>query len=659
MKRGFFLKLAAGNIKKNGKTYIPYILTCIVTVAMFYIVKSLSLNPGLENMLGGNFLNTTMGLGSGVVAIFSFIFLFYTNSFLVKQRKKEFGVFNILGMERRHIARVVGWETVYVTLISLAAGLGLGLALDKVMFLVVARIIGAEVPLGFFVSAEAIVYTIVFFLVLFILIYLNSVRQIRAADPIELLRAGNVGEKEPKANWLLTVWGIATLGGGYYIAITTRNPIASVLMFFAAVVLVIIGTYLLFTSGSIALLKMLRKNKRYYYRTKHFVSVSGMIYRMKQNAVGLANICILSTMVLVMVSTTTSMMVGMEDIIRNRYPADFVFYFESEKEQVQETAEAIHRLREQSGLRLEKEWEYTYVAFQAIREGDSYSVYRERARSVEDDTNSLFFVTLDDYNAVTGEQKQLGEGEIMIYSNRQAFDYPVLKIFGREFRVAEKLDGFVGNGRYESLMSATQYIVVPDRETLDELYQEQESILTNLASNIQWVYAFDLKAGEEEQEAFEGILRQQLASTGGFELETEVEGRVAFLEIDGGLFFIGLFLGILFIMATVLIIYYKQISEGYDDKNRFEIMQKVGMSRSEVKVSIHSQVLTVFFLPLIVAGIHVAAAFPLISRLLAMLNLYNIKLFAACTVSCFLVFAVMYVLIYALTARTYYRIVSR
>jgi len=468
-----------------------------------------------------------------------------------------------------------------------------------------------------------------------------------------------VGEKEPKANWLLTVWGIATLGGGYYIAITTRNPIASVLMFFAAVVLVIVGTYLLFTSGSIALLKMLRKNKRYYYRTKHFVSVSGMIYRMKQNAVGLANICILSTMVLVMVSTTTSMMVGMEEIIRNRYPADFVFYFYAEKGQVQETAEAIHRLQEQSGLRLEKEWEYTYVAFQAIREGDSYSVYRERARSVEDDTNSLFFVTLDDYNAVTGEQKQLGEGEILIYSNRQAFDFPVLKIFGREFRVAERLDGFVGNGRYESLMSATQYIVVPDRATLDELYREQESILANLASNIQWVYAFDLKAWEEEQEAFEGILRQQLASAGGFELETEVEGRVAFLEIDGGLFFIGLFLGILFIMATVLIIYYKQISEGYDDKNRFEIMQKVGMSRSEVKASIHSQVLTVFFLPLIVAGIHVAAAFPLISRLLAMLNLYNVKLFAACTVSCFLVFAVMYVLIYALTARTYYRIVSR
>ena len=255
MKRGFFLKLAAGNIKKNSRTYIPYILTCIMTVAMFYIVKSLSLNPGLENMLGGNFLNTTMGLGSGVVAIFSFIFLFYTNSFLVKQRKKEFGVFNILGMERRHIARVVGWETVYVTLISLGAGLGLGLALDKVMFLAVVRIIGAEVPLGFFVSAESIVFTVAFFLILFAMIYLNSVRQIRAADPIELLRAGNVGEKEPKANWLLTIWGIAAVGGGYYIAITTRNPMASVLMFFVAVVLVIVGTYLLFTSGSIALLK--------------------------------------------------------------------------------------------------------------------------------------------------------------------------------------------------------------------------------------------------------------------------------------------------------------------------------------------------------------------------------------------------------------------
>ncbi len=660
MKKRFFLKLAAENIKKNGKTYIPYMLTCILTVAMFYIVKSLSLNPGLENMLGGNFLHTTMGLGSGVVSVFAFIFLFYTNSFLVKQRKKEFGVFNILGMERRHLARVVGWETVYVTLIALGLGLLLGVALDKVMFLGVIRIVGAEVPLGFFISPEAVASTVTFFLAIFLLIYANCVRQIRAADPIGLLRAGSEGEREPKANWLLTIWGLAALGGGYYIAVTTQNPIASVLLFFVAVLLVIAGTYLLFTAGSIALLKMLRKNKKYYYRTKHFVSVSGMIYRMKQNAVGLANICILSTMVLVMVSTTASLMAGMEGIIRNRYPWDYVFYFDGEKEEEQEAAETIRRLREQSGLLMTGEWDYTYLAFQAVRDAeDSYQVLRHRARSVEDDTHSLLFVTLDDYNAVTGENRQLGEGEILLYANRQPFHAPVLKIFGREYRVAERLDHFVGNGEYEALLSATQYIVVPDREELEWLHREQEAILMDLASPIGWVYGFDVKAGEEEQLAFYGVLQEQLAGVSGLKTEARADGRAAFLEIDGGLFFIGIFLAILFVMATVLIIYYKQISEGYDDKNRFEIMQKVGMSRSEVREAIHSQVLTVFFLPLIVAGIHVAAAFPLISRLLALLNLYDVKLFALCTAGCFLAFGVMYVIIYILTARTYYRIVSR
>ena len=659
MKKGFYARLAVNNIKKNGKTYIPYILTCILTVVMFYIVKSLSLNPGLESMAGGNFINTSMNLGSWVVAIFAFIFLFYTNSFLVKRRKKEFGLFHILGMERRHLARVVGWETIYVLLISLGAGLGIGLVLDKVMFLLVLRIIGTEIPLGFFISPKAVLFTVEFFAVLFVLIYLNSVRQIHGADPIELLRAGNVGEKEPRANWLLTVWGVASMGGGYYLALTTENPIASVLLFFVAGGLVIIGTYLLFTAGSIVFLKLLKKNKGYYYRTRHFVSVSGMIYRMKQNAVGLANICVLSTMVLVMISTTSALMMGMEDVVRNRYPADFVLYCSDGMRDREAEMEKIRQFQAEKDFPVTHQWTYSYLAFQAIRDENSYSVLRERARSVEDDTNSLFFISLPDYNAVMGENLTLEKDEIMICSKRRDFDYPTMKLFDREYRVAEKLEDFVGNGQYESLMSVTQYIVVPDQETMGELYDRQKEILMDLASNVGWVYGFDTDAGEERQDAFYKELASELGTGKSFDLETRADGRRAFLEIDGGLFFIGIFLGILFIMATVLIIYYKQISEGYDDKNRFEIMQKVGMSRSEVKAAIHSQVLTVFFLPLLVAGIHVAVAFPLIARLLELLNLYNTGLYVACTAGCFLVFGIMYVLIYVCTAKTYYKIVSR
>lgn len=656
MRNGFYAKLAAENIKKNGKTYLPFMLTCIVTVAMFYIVKSLSLNPGLSNMLGGNFMNTTMELGSWVVSVFAVIFLFYTNSFLVKHRKREFGIFHILGMERRHLARVIGWETVYVMIISIVLGIGLGIALDKVMFLFAVRIVGAAVPLGFFLAPQAVSWTVSFFAILFVLIFVNSVRQIWGVNPIALLQAENAGEREPRANWLLTVWGVAALGGGYYIAITAENPIASILMFFVAVLLVIAGTYFLFTAGSIVLLKALRRNKRYYYRTKHFVSVSGMIYRMKQNAVGLANICVLSTMVLVMVSTTTSMMVGMEEIIHNRYPADFVFYAKDEADQ-NSGRETIRRLQEESGISVTKEWEYSYLAFQGICNEDGYLVLRERARSVEDDTNSLFFVTLEDYNRIMGTEKTLQKDEILLYSNRRDYPYQTIKLFDREYRVVERLEEFVGNGEYEALMSATQYIVVPDRDTLTALYESQRAVLTNLAKEIEWVYGFDTDAGEAGQWDFDSLVRVQ--PDFGMKMESRIDGRQAFMQINGGLFFIGVFLGSLFIMATVLIIYYKQISEGCDDRNRFEIMQKVGMSRDEVKAAIHSQILTVFFLPLVVAGSHVAAAFPLISRLLALLNLYNLGLYAACTVGCFLIFAFMYVLVYALTSRTYYRIVSR
>ncbi len=299
MNNRFFLKLAASNIKKNSKTYIPYILTCIMTVTMFYIVKSLSMNPGLERMIGGDTLTSMMFFGSIIVGMFALIFLFYTNSFLVKRRKKEFGVFNILGMEKSHLAKTLAWENLYVTLISLAGGIIFGIALDKVMYLLILQVIGTDVTLGFFISGKAVLTTVLLFIGIFLLIFLNSVRQIQTSDPIELLKAGNTGEKEPKTKLLTAISGAVCIGIGYYIALTTENPLASLIMFFAAVMLVILGTYMLFTAGSIALLKMLRKNKKYYYKTKHFISISGMLYRMKQNAVGLANICILSTAVLV------------------------------------------------------------------------------------------------------------------------------------------------------------------------------------------------------------------------------------------------------------------------------------------------------------------------------------------------------------------------
>ena len=661
MKMSFYPKLAAGNMKKNARTYVPYMLTCIITVAMYYIVKSLSQNPGVKEMIGGGYLSELMFIGSHVVALFAVIFLFYTNSFLVKRRKKEFGVFNILGMEKRHLAWVLGWETAYLALGSLVLGLLLGIIMDKAMYLLVGKIIGGGVPLGFFVSARVIGQTVQIFAVIFLLICINAIRQVHVADPIALLQAGNAGEKEPSTRWLLALAGLVSVGGGYYIAITVSDPVASLLLFFVAVVLVIIGTYLLFTAGSIALLKILRKNRKYYYRTRHFVSVSGMIYRMKQNAVGLANICVLSTMVLVMVSTTTSLMISMEDVVRERYPADIMVYFKEDAPQGNQAyIEAIRALQRERGLAVKNEMAYLYLGLSASHEYKYEESHEIGVTSALDYMDELFLITLDDYNAVMKERKTLEEGEVMVYSNRTSYDLPVFKLLGREYRVAEKLDSFVGNGQYSANMSNTIYIVVPDREALLEIYDAQRELLGENARGIRQVYGFDMDADEEEQNAFYNDLLDCMAQNGiSAVTEARAEAKSSFISLYGGLFFIGVFLGVLFVMATVLIIYYKQISEGYDDRERFSIMQKVGMSRDEVKSAIHSQVVTVFFLPLIVAGIHVTAAFPLISKLLVLMQLTNTKLFIACTGACFLVFAVMYVFVYNLTARTYYRIVSR
>ncbi|MCI9573388.1 MAG: FtsX-like permease family protein [Lachnospiraceae bacterium] len=661
MKMSFYPKLAAGNMKKNARTYVPYMLTCIITVAMYYIVKSLSQNPGVKEMIGGGYLSELMFIGSHVVALFAVIFLFYTNSFLVKRRKKEFGVFNILGMEKRHLAWVLGWETAYLALGSLVLGLLLGIIMDKAMYLLVGKIIGGGVSLGFFVSARVIGQTVQIFAVIFLLICINAIRQVHVADPIALLQAGNAGEKEPSTRWLLALAGLVSVGGGYYIAVTVSDPLASLLLFFVAVVLVIIGTYLLFTAGSIALLKILRKNRKYYYRTRHFVSVSGMIYRMKQNAVGLANICVLSTMVLVMVSTTTSLMIGMEDVVRERYPADIMVYFKEDAPQGNQAyIEAIRALQRERGLAVKNEMAYLYLGLSASNEYKYEESHEIGVTSALDSMDELFLITLDDYNAVMKERKTLEEGEVMVYSNRTSYDLPVFKLLGREYRVAEKLDSFVGNGQYSANMSNTIYIVVPDREALLEIYDAQRELLGENARGIRQVYGFDMDADEEEQNAFYNDLLDCMAQNGiSAVTEARAEAKSSFISLYGGLFFIGVFLGVLFVMATVLIIYYKQISEGYDDRERFSIMQKVGMSRDEVKSAIHSQVVTVFFLPLIVAGIHVTAAFPLISKLLVLMQLTNTKLFIACTGACFLVFAVMYVFVYNLTARTYYRIVSR
>lgn len=659
MNNVFYPKLAANNIKKNSKTYIPYILTCIFTAAMYYIIHSLSNNEGISTLIGSDTISITLGLGNNITAIFAIIFLFYTNSFLIKRRKKEFGLFNILGMEKKHLLRVIGYETLYIALISLTLGIAIGILFDKLMYLSVLKLMGVEISLGFYISWSSILSTIILFSIIFFIIFINSLRQVHLSNPIELLKSSNFGEKEPKTKWAMAILGFVCLGFGYYIALTTKDPVAAISLFFVAVILVIVGTYLVFTAGSIAFLKVLRKNKKYYYNFKHFTSVAGMIYRMKQNAVGLANICILSTMVLVMISSTSSMMMGMEDIINTRYPYDISIYSDgSDTNKNNLLVGEIDNIISRENI--EKEVSYAYLNFAGIKDKDRFLTNGNSNSVVVNDINNLIFITLEDYNKVALESKALEDGEVLLYSNRDKYEYDTINVFDKSYKIAERVDDFLGNGIISANVASSQFIVVKDMGELDDLYRAQKETFGENASEIDFMYGIDLKVDDNEKEAIYNNIIDTLNNKGfDFIGETKVGSRSSFVSLYGGLFFIGIFLGVLFIMATILIIYYKQISEGYDDKERFEIMQKVGMSNEEVQGSIRSQVLTVFFLPLITAGIHISFAFPFIVKILSMLNLTNTKLFILCTVVSFIIFALIYSVIYILTARAYYKIVRR
>lgn len=658
MNKWFYPKLAMNNIKKNGQTYIPYLITCIITISMYYIMQSLSLNDGLDTMRGGYVMVEILKFGCWVIGIFSVIFLFYTNSFLMKRRKKEIGLLNILGMEKRHILKVIGLETFYIAVISLVVGLLLGILFEKVMYLVLMKILDFEITLGFHIYGKALLSSFILFVVIFIMIFLNSLRQVSLSKPIELLQGGAVGEKEPKTKWMIAVLGAACLAGGYTLSIMTKNPVQALLVFFLAVILVIFGTYFLFIAGSIAVLKLLRKNKRYYYQTRHFTTVSGMLYRMKRNAVGLANICILSTMVLVMISTTVSLMVGEEDILNQRVPYDICVRIRGQADANPEIEAVINEEIAKQQLEIENEIQYTYFEFAGIPDGSRFLTESEEFEGATV-INYLIFIPVSDYNRITNNNIELEQEEVLLYSNRDTYEFDTLEVYGKNFRIKEHLNDFFRAQSGETTFGS-YYIIVKDMAVIGDLYEQEKAEFDNSSAMISYFYGYDLIGTDEGKlEAYNQMQNRLLNDGWNAYAKCKIAQKENFLEVFGGLLFLGIFLGLLFIMATILIIYYKQISEGYEDQNRFEIMQKVGMSHEEVKQSIHSQILTVFFLPLLTAGTHVVFAFPVISRMLLMFGLTNTKLYVLCTAVCFLTFGILYGVIYSITAKAYYNIVSR
>lgn len=658
MSKGFYSRIAKDNIKKNAKSYIPYILASIGTIAMFYIMFALGMNTNLKKLPGFDMVVLLMRFGNVIIGVFAAIFLFYTNSFLMKRRKKEFGLFNILGMEKRHITKVLFLETIYVSAFSIAGGLLVGVILYKMMFLVLLRILDFEVVLGFEICVPGIFSTLALFVLIYLIILFHNFREIHLSNPIELLHGSQVGEKEPKTKWIIALLGFICLGTGYYIANTVKTSMEAVSLFFVAVLLVVIGTYCLFIAGSILVLKILRKNKKFYYHPKHFVSVSGMIYRMRQNAVGLANICVLSTMVLVMVSTTVSLYVGLDDALKSRYEKGVnTVVQELDYEDVPIFLEKAEKELDAAGIERNNLEEYRYLITSAEVIGNRISATHQNMHAR--DIAMITFLDVRDYEKLTKKDVELGENELYMYALRgtQIMEDEV-KIQDETWKIKKHLEECPVPGKVTSILGDV-YILVMNGQDAVRLADSMNDIIE--INSFNYFYGFDTKRGtlEEEEKAMQVIGNLGKDEDYNLYCEGREENRQSFYSMYGGFLFLGILLGTVFMMAAVLIIYYKQISEGYEDAGRFEIMQKVGMSKHEVRQSIKSQVLMVFFLPVILAGIHVAAAFNIIKQLMAMLNLSNTKLFMTGTAVTMLVFVIVYAIVYGLTAREYYKIVEK
>lgn len=662
----FYAKMAVSNIRKNKKIFFPYIIMGIFSVMMYYMMVSLMNNDGIRKMPYSDNILALLPIGLWVARIFIVVFLFYINSFLMKQRLKEIGLYNILGMEKRHIAVMMFFENVFVFITVFVSGMILGMVFSKLMFLILMKMIAVSSVPKFQMEMTSVFMTGGYFLAIYFVTFLYNLCKIHLSNPVELLHGTEAGEKEPKTKILMTLIGLCCIGFGYYFALTTKSPMAAMNTFFIAVILVVIGTYALFTAGSIALLKLMRKNKHFYYRTGHFFSISGMIYRMKQNAAGLANICILSTMVLISISTTVSLYAGIQTTIAARSPKEIdVTANLSDYEDTAAVDEEIAKINEAHQVTVK---DYTAVhsmgMITAYGGDGKYTLADGKGLVIADEKQGVYMevISLDEYNTVCHTGETLKDGEVLLYTQNKELkgqtsmqmqigtavnDYQIASYFP-EPEMDFGLQAY--SGAVKCLL-----VVVPGKEDVQKW--RQQALEAGNMQNLQYCVQYNTNLSKQEsQKLTEDLYRIDIESA-YVEAENRYEMAEQLYQIYGGLLFVGLFIGILFLMATALIIYYKQISEGYQDKKRFEIMQNVGMSLTEVKKTIRSQVLMVFFLLLVAAGIHIAVSFRIIQMMVRMLAMGETKLFGMCTLITLGIFCVIYGLVYAFTAKSYYNIV--
>ena len=673
MRKGIFSKLAVQNIRNNKSTYIPYMITCIFCIAMIYMMEFLRDCPTLDQAVRhAAEVRMILSTGEVVVVIFCVIFLIYSNSFLMKRRQKEIGLYNILGLERNHIGIVLLLETIFTTILSLTGGIAIGILASKLSLLLLLRLLHIPAVLGFYISTKGIITCLLMFGAIFLLILLLNLRRIHLSRPVELLRGNNTGEREPKAKWLMALLGFICLGIGYYLAITTESPIKAITIFLLAVILVMAGTYLLFTAGSIVILKFLRRKKSFYYKTGNFISISGMLYRMKQNAVGLASICILSTGVLLMISMTVSIYFGMNDIMVNRYPYDTDISITGVGEEECQTAiETFEKAISDNKVPVDKKAEEIYLTIISRIDHGQIQIAEPGTLTESGSVLTLSLVRQSEYEKLTGTNPALQDGEILAWASKMTEKSDSLTVNDSVFSVKKWLDNSpLTCGRDIVYRNAVFVVTDSDFGKFDKMRTEmyKNTSATPAGQDLTVHLGLDITGSDETKIAYGTPVLdaiKALQDNGQLSDNSWITSGIRAQEYDsyyadnGSLLFIGIFLGSLFLLGTAMIIYYKQISEGYEDQNRFEIMQKVGLSHREVKSSIRRQILMVFFLPLLMAMLHISMAFPLIRRMLLLFGMTNTRLFIGCTAGTVLIFALVYGLIYLMTAKSYYHIVER
>ena len=680
MKTALYPRLAWDGLRKNKRLFTPYLLTCVCMVMMFYILSFLG-SPETCALLprGSNTTGKILNLGSFVIFVFSAIFLYYTNSFLVRRREREFGLYNVLGMNKRNLARIVTWESLITAALSLVLGLALSIVLSKLAELGLVNMLGGDINYRIRIDVDSLTRTLGLYAVIFAVIWLSTVVRVGRSSAVALLRSESVGEKPPKANWLLGLAGVVILAAAYYLAVSITNPLDAIVWFFVAVILVIIGTYLLLVAGSVLLCRVLQKNKKYYYRPEHFVSVSSMAYRMKRNGAGLASVCIIATMILVMISSSSCLYFGAEDAVMTRFPRETNITLNAENTAQLEDAnldiyrKGIADYAAEHDIPVENVQDYRFINVSGLLDGDTAQCYYRRAGvSVSyADIRDFYIISAKDYAAKTGETVSLADDEVLLLTNKCSYDRGTLTLsmenVSHTWRVKSVQSGSIVPPSVGGLVAQITLIVNDPASAVEGFRTRDEDDMTLL--RFEWIYGFDTGLDDEASIDFESDLTSAIGQLvpetdnenfGYSYLMTNSRGGASedFYGSYGALFFIGIMLTLVFMLAAVLILYYKQISEGYEDQKRFEIMQKVGMTKKEIRRSINSQLLTVFFLPLLLAGVHLAFAFPMIRRLLELFSLYNVGLFVTTTLVSFGAFALLYTIVYRLTAKAYYNIVS-